>query len=506
MSYLDMLLNRSVEKVLSQTGTSDEKGKKRTLLEEIIFNKAKKSKKNKKDKKGSSEDIEEVVFSEKNLKDETNSENEMDVEKNYIVPKKKKKKRDREKNEIDTNSAETESNSPRKKKRKKDKEMPSNDCSEGAKDTEQIDKNTFGDTISGTPSTSRHNSVISDIYCPPNPEIITGELYNVVMYILKKNINVSMVNTVWTRNTLPSEFQDREKMEKLGVKFGKFTEEEDACIQARIKFLIDNKVISNLKEFTTQLNNQNGNLHIHAKNKATRNIVGLFIGRDLPDRLAHEVTQRLVFLITGTSLVNKYKYNLEEKRKQGLEFHINQKHREWSLDEDQILIKNVLKDRFSHKYIPVKEINDKDLDWVRVSETLLEYGRTPQLVRERWLRTVKVILLEGDDLDLQQDRHEYRKKLLRHLLDSGVTDRKEIRWKEVATYFYPKTSAMLSQDFWGMIKRKKQATLTDKMSSALEIMEDPKRKNIGRSDTKLKQKEDMKSQLIDFYQSLPKTS
>jgi len=211
MSYLDMLLNRSVEKVLSQTGTSDEKGKKRTLLEEIIFNKAKKSKKNKKDKKGSSEDIEEVDFSEKNLKDETNSENEMDVEKNYIVPKKKKKKRDREKNEIDTNSAETESNSPRKKKRKKDKEMPSNDCSEEAKDTEQIDKNTFGDTISGTPSTSRHNSVISDIYCPPNPEIITGELYNVVMYILKKNINVSMVNTVWTRNTLPSEFQDREK-------------------------------------------------------------------------------------------------------------------------------------------------------------------------------------------------------------------------------------------------------------------------------------------------------
>ena len=56
---------------------------------------------------------------------------------------------------------------------------------------------------------------------------------------------------------------------------------------------------------------------------------------------------------------------------------------------------------------------------------------------------MKVILLEGDDLDLQQDRHEYRKELLRHILDSEVTDRKEIRWKEVATHFYPKTSAML---------------------------------------------------------------
>merc|ERR1712002_958908 len=100
--------------------------------------------------------------------------------------------------------------------------------------------------------------------------------------------------------------------------------------------------------------------------------------------------------------------------------------------------------------------------------------------------TVKVILMEGEDLDHDHDRHKYRKELLLHILNSGVTDRKETRWKEVATHFYPKTSAMLSQDFWGMIKRKKQATLADKISSALEIMEDPTRKKIGRSDTKLK--------------------
>jgi len=468
--------------------------------EEIISEKPKKSKKKKKDKKGNSEVTDEVDFAKKN-----DSGDEMDDEKNYTVPK-KKKKRDSEKNEIVTHPAEMESNSPRKKKRKKKKELSSNDCSENEKDVEQNDKNTFRDVRSGTPSTSRNNCVITDIYCPPDPEIITGELYNVVMYILNKNINVSLINTVWTNSNVPSTYDSREKMTRLGAKLSKFTEEEDACIAARIKFLVDTKVISDLKEFITQLNNQNGNTHKQEKDKATRNIVGLFLGRDLPDRLAHEVTQRYIFLATGTSLDNKYKYNLEVKRKQGVEFHIKQKNREWSMDEDGILIKNILKDKFSHKYIPVKQVDEKNIDWVGVSETLTEYGRTPQLVRERWLRTVKVILLEGDDLDLQQDRHEYRKDLLRHILNSKVTDRKEIRWKEVATHFYPKTSAMLSQDFWGMIKRKKQATLADKISSALEIMEDPTRKKIGRSDTKLKQREDMKSRLIDFYQSLPKTS
>jgi len=54
-----------------------------------------------------------------------------------------------------------------------------------------------------------------------------------------------------------------------------------------------------------------------------------------------------------------------------------------------------------------------------------------------------------------------------------------------------------------MIKRKKQLTLADKIASALEIFEDPNRSKIGRSNAKMKQKEDMKSRLVDFYRSLP---
>jgi len=549
MSFLDLLLNRSVQKVLNQTapsdddekgekrkfqtddsddspikkvkhshadsGTEDEHGvvkkkKKKKRLKEIELaeessntekDASKKSKKDKKEKKGNTENTEKGDFVEKNRVRLSANGNVNDDE-NYYPVLKKKKKKDAEKNEIDSQAVETESMSHQKKK--KDQEIFQH-VSEviGGQGKEQNVGIPSNERINRAPSTSKHDRLIADIYCPPNPEIITGELYNVVMYILNENISISMANAVWTHSCMPTDVKSKEKMLNLGVKMNKFTEEEDSFIHERIKFLKDNKVISNMKEFVTQLNNQNGNTHKHEKDKATRNIVGLFIGKDLPNRLAHEVTQRLIYLVTGTSLKNTYQYNLNEKRKQGMEFHIKQKHREWSLDEDEILIKNVLKDKFSSKFIPIKEVNDQDIDWVVVSENLVEYGRTPQLVRERWLRTVKVILMEGEDLDQDHDRHKYRKELLLHILNSGVTDRKEIRWKEVATHFYPKTSAMLSQDFWAMIKRKKQLTLADKISSAIEIFEDPNRSKIGRSNAKMKQKEDMKSRLVDFYRSLP---
>ena len=468
MSFLDLLLNRSVQKVLNQTAPSDddEKGEKRkfqtddsddsplkkvkhshadsgTEDEHGVVKKKKKKKRLKEIELAEKSSYTEKDVSKKSKKDiKEKKGNVSDDENDYPVLKKKKKK-DAEKNEIDSQAVETES-MPHKKKKKKDQEIFQYVPEViGGKDKEQNVGNPFSERINRAPSTSKHDRLIADIYCPPNPEIITGELYNVVMYILNENISISMANAVWTHSCMPTDVKSKEKMLNLGVKINKFTEEEDSFIHARIKFLKDNKVISNMKEFVTQLNNQNGNTHKHEKDKATRNIVGLFIGKDLPNRLAHEVTQRLIYLVTGTSLKNTYQYNLNEKRKQGMEFHIKQKHREWSLDEDEILIKNVLKDKFSSKFIPIKEVNDQDIQWVVVSENLVEYGRTPQLVRERWLRTVKVILMEGEDLDQDHDRHKYRKELLLHILNSGVTDRKEIRWKEVATHFYPKTSAML---------------------------------------------------------------
>jgi len=491
MSFLDKLFNRSVEKVLSQNNQNIEVGKKRKAISNDID-----SQKNKKRKKEN---------------DTQNSEpTDMYSDSGCVINQQEgdslREKKKKKKEKLALNSEPTYSEVTKKERDLEENEIVFVSCDDQSFNCSVKKEKGREDILKKyqrTPGSSKHETLITDIYCPPDPEIIQGELYNVVMYILNKNISISEANTYWTNNCNPSDKELKGNLEKLGVRLFNFTEQEDACIQSRIKLLVDTKVISNIKEFTTQLNNQNGNTHRNTKDKATRNIVGLYVGQDLPNRLAHTVTQRLIFLLTGTSIDNSYQHKLKQKRQQGVKL-IKQQHREWKMEEDKILIRSVLKDQHKQGYKSIKDVHEKNVDWAVVAEPLTEYGRTQQLVRERWLRTVKVTLMEGDDLNLQQDRQVYRKELLQYILDLGVMDKKEIRWKEVATHFYPKTSSMLSQDFWAMIKRKKQPTLTENILSALRILENPQIMN-GRSNKVVKKKEDWKASLIDFYQSLPKT-
>ena len=98
-----------------------------------------------------------------------------------------------------------------------------------------------------------------------------------------------------------------------------------------------------------------------------------------------------------------------------------------------------------------------------------------------------MMLLE--DVQDPETMYEYQRSLLEHVRKMGVKDRREIRWKEVASDFSPKTSAVLvciidmnyfliinfflpqSQDFWNLIRHKKNETLSDKLDAALECLE-----------------------------------
>jgi len=527
MSFLTELLNRSMQKVMSMTENNEEipkkrkhdseapdlshKKKKRKLdLEDGDEFEVMKKKKKKKDKHRVADDdlAGDTLINEstdvpspkkKKKKEKHREENEENSNENTSSHKKKKKKRkDNEENDMSIIDSDGDKTIKKKKKKKDNSDNISGDACDKNIKVEPCEK------IARTPATSKNTTLITDIYCPPDPDIITGELYNVVMHILDENITMSNANTVWTGNCVPKK-EEREKLSQLyDVRFFNFTEHEDDCILKRLKSLKDTKVISNMNEFATQLKAQNGNNHKLEKDKATRNIVGLYVGQDLPNRLAHSVSQRLLFLMTGNSILNNYQHKLVEKRKEGVEYKIRQQHRGWTVDEDELLIRSVLKSNIKKKkYTPVEQLDEKEINWEEVSQSLKEYGRTPQLVRERWSRTVKVMLLEGEEGDdPAKNRLEYRKELLQFLLILGVTDRKEIRWKEVATHFYPKTSSMLSQDFWAMIKRRKNPTLTEKMKSAMKHLEGQAK--TGRSEKVVKKKEDIKSQLLDYYNSLPK--
>jgi len=355
----------------------------------------------------------------------------------------------------------------------------------------QVDKsNLISESIQGCPSTSKHKTLIKEIYFPPDPAIITGQLYKVVMYILNENIPVNQLNTVWTQNCQRNTKETRHY-------FRHFTEEEDTLILTRLKFLTDSKIITNAKSFLDQLNDQNGKTRTREKEKATRNIVGLYVGQDLQNRIAHVITQRLIFLLTGSSLTNPY---LDNKKKEetivGLQYKTKQPRKCWSLDEDKVLVEMVLRNRIGQGIVPVEHVVESNVDWDSIGDYFKEFGRTKQTVRERWNRTVKVMLLEVEQEP--ETIYEYQKSLLGFVLQMGVTDRKEIHWKEVAKVFAPKTSSVLSQDFWNLIRHKKCESLSDKLSAALECLERPTKSSISSN----MKKNETKSQLLDFYSSL----
>merc|ERR1719508_328210 len=106
------------------------------------------------------------------------------------------------------------------------------------KEKVRVDKsNLISESIQGCPSTSKHKTLIKEIYFPPDPAIITGQLYKVVMYILNENIPVNQLNTVWTQYCQRNTKETRHY-------FRHFTEEEDTLILTRLKFLTDSKVIT----------------------------------------------------------------------------------------------------------------------------------------------------------------------------------------------------------------------------------------------------------------------
>ena len=91
----------------------------------------------------------------------------------------------------------------------------------------------------------------------------------------------------------------------------------------------------------------------------------------------------------------------------------------------------------------MESVNDKltATAWDDIVAQFPEGQRSRSQIKERWTRVLKVRLLEGE-MDPEETR-AYRKKLLKHLISLEVTNRRQIRWKQVARHFPNKTSAAL---------------------------------------------------------------
>jgi len=443
--------------------------------------------------------------------DRSREENEEVFTLNENLVKKKKKKKhkrksgdelslDQEENILRESEFVNEGDSNKSLKKKKRKMR-----TEGVFPSGELEKNWLArqqeEILEGTPSTNKNRTLIKDIYCAPGSTMVEEELYKVVMFILQENISISKLNIIWTKNCLPHK-DEKDFLTKMhNAVFYFFTEEEDMKIRKRLKYLVDNKIITNLKVFLRELNEKNGHSNYARREKATRNIIGLYVGQDLPNRTAHCVTQRLIFLMTGSSLVNDYNTKKKmEVKTEGPVYKTKQKPRYWSINEDEVLIEKVLQNKNGSGYVAVEALRESEVNWDEVAESFEEYGRTRQLVRERWTRTVKVMLLEGEQDP--EAKFEYQKHLLEYVIKMEVFDKKEIRWKDVAPAFSPKTSAVLSQDFWSLIRGRKETTLAEKLEAALMGLEKPAAKVVALNNKKCEHR----SQLLDFYNSLAKDS
>ena len=113
---------------------------------------------------------------------------------------------------------------------------------------------------------------------------------------------------------------------------------------------------------------------------------------------------------------------------------------------------------------------------------------------------LKVRLLEAE-MD-PEETWTYRRQLLEHIIRLGVTDRRKIRWKEVALEFPSKTSAALNQDFWGLIRRclSPDTDFQDALELAYRKLDRQQTKNI--QGCKILKKEEDKSELLDWYRTL----
>ena len=155
----------------------------------------------------------------------------------------------------------------------------------------------------------------------------------------------------------------------------------------------------------------------------------------------------------------------------------------------------------------MEHLNEKQVKWKDVAEKFNDVvvnkmdrpERVASLLRERWARVIKTKLLEKEQDPEAVKR--YRLDLLEHVIGLGVSDPREIKWKEVAKHFHPRTSSSLTQDFWVLTKFYQQTKPSFK--AALEAAHSNLVRKMEKNPTKLMtQSEDAKGRLLDFYRSL----
>jgi len=317
---------------------------------------------------------------------------------------------------------------------------------------------------------------IKDLYKLPKRKKVPPVIYDACKFIFSQQVPVSDVNRAYTGHCVPGDMDYRKLLKrKYKAKFGKYYEEQDEMLMKRFNILVQNGIVANKEEFCTFLNtycsgNDKKELAKNKRNIGVRNIIGLFIGQDMPRKIAAVHCLRLIKLVLGHSYLFKHR---EEVKKADLDsigsllvepadndltipdnddadavrsHNANQSKKriakKWTPDEDKFLIEWVIRGSGPK----VEDVDPMKVDWEGASESL---ERDIQNVREHWSRTIQPVLLEDvEPVAILM----FRKELLEEVVKSKAGNRRDIDWASLATIFRPRSTYAISGTFHDLMR------------------------------------------------------
>jgi hypothetical protein len=253
---------------------------------------------------------------------------------------------------------------------------------------------------------------ISRLYVRPSADVVGPLLENLCRHVLALDVSVSPLNQASTNAFMMETRQEftevsiympemggqeswRSQLEaRYGLRVGKWVEWEDAKLLARNAELGAAGLLpGGAGRLAEELNKQNGRKGPSMqRDPSARNILGLYIGQDLPHRLAFESCQRLVELVTGDSILRRRGAVFEVQRRELLDNpRPRRPTRTWSLEEDAMVMEAALRREGGDGFVTASEVGVDRFSGARVrpaDHELVEEldGRRLRDIWERWRR------------------------------------------------------------------------------------------------------------------------
>ena len=364
---------------------------------------------------------------------------------------------------------------------------------------------------------------IRDFYEIPELSVVGPKLHKICEHILNTNIMISPLNQEFTQNSYgdhslvmgewKSQLEERYKM-----KTGFWREEEDQLLRSRCDELLEKGLCEDGDELADLINSQTGSEKERKPKKksrdpSARNIVGLYLGMDLPHRTAFECSQRFVQLVKGVSVLNKKDKELALARAK--EIKTKKVKTMFTQEEDKLLVELVLRKK-SGNFKTVDETDQRvkgstaelRIPWVTMSKEFVDRKWTR--LRDRWQVYLKPVLERPDLWERTEDVVGLDCDLLLAVANTGAKNLKTVPWDKVMEAVPGHLPAFLKSRLRGLTRQHidKDNDLHEKVGQILHNIQNGKTlatgssKRSGQRDRIVERTRERNAELIEYYQYL----